>query len=625
MLGKQVCRHLQSRGARNIIVLSRRTFLDDERSRIEAELAGESDVVVKILTCDILDTTAVKDAAAYIHSNLPPVKGLIQSAMLLVDRTLPQMSVDAFREGVGPKFHGTKNLSAAFGNDDLDFFISLSSVLGLLGSLGQANYVAGNVFQDMFSHSQVSAGRTNFVTLNFPLIQDTLPMTQEAINSLARQGCQNVSVAATLPLIDFAMSGRAQSHGFSQISLGLDPQPFIDLAKVGAQFPPLFGHVTAQSLSKRSQKDVKQSAEESISQASSPAEAEKLILQALQEKVSSLIALNSTELDVETAITNLGLDSLVAIELRNWIKNALQAPVQTSDIMDATSLRSLASFVLERSGLVKKGSSTTKQDVQDISVAQTSQVQAANWDDTTAKISIDLSDKDLPKYPLQPLEASSELFLSTMVHTGNEEERQQAHDAVEELLRPDGIGRRLHGRLEKLAENPNTGNWLADLYANGMWLKERNWHPRLHNFFGTIPASKMAHTQAERATIMSLAAFQYKLSLDNGTVPRDYQNEQPLCMESVYWLFNSNRTPVIGCDRVDRYPDNDYIVAIRNGHGFKISLRSEDGEVISHGKLKATFQAIIEQAPHEVSWVNILTTANRDEWAKVSVNEARLP
>lgn len=86
----------------------------------------------------------------------------------------------------------------------------------------------------------------------------------------------------------------------------------------------------------------------------------------------------------------------------------------------------------------------------------------------------------------------------------------------------------------------------------------------------------------------------------------------------MYWLFNSNRTPVVDCDRAERWGDNDYIVVMRRGHGYKVSLRDENGEKISHAKLQAIFNAILQQAPAEVNWAGVFSTANRDEWARVS-------
>ncbi|KAI0451015.1 hypothetical protein F5B21DRAFT_507664 [Xylaria acuta] len=70
--------------------------------------------------------------------------------------------------------------------------------------------------------------------------------------------------------------------------------------------------------------------------------------------MSALIAVEAQELSVDDPMAVLGLDSLVAIELKNWLTRTLQAPVQTTDIMDAASLKSFAAFILQKSALVAK-------------------------------------------------------------------------------------------------------------------------------------------------------------------------------------------------------------------------------------------------------------------------------
>lgn len=88
---------------------------------------------------------------------------------------------------------------------------------------------------------------------------------------------------------------------------------------------------------------------------------------------------------------------------------------------------------------------------------------------------------------------------------------------------------------------------------------------------------------------------------------------------TVYWLFSSNRTPALGCDGYDRFPESDYIVAMRRGHAYKIPLTSHSGQTLAYDKLKNIFEAIIQQTPKETNWTSLLTTANRDDWARVSM------
>ena len=88
-------------------------------------------------------------------------------------------------------------------------------------------------------------------------------------------------------------------------------------------------------------------------------------------------------------------------------------------------------------------------------------------------------------------------------------------------------------------------------------------------------------------------------------------------VDTVYWLFNSNRTPALECDVAERWSGHDYVVAMRHGHAYKIPLRDQQGCNISQPYLKAIFEIIAEQDITEVNWASVLTTGNRDEWATV--------
>ncbi|KAI1455311.1 putative polyketide synthase [Annulohypoxylon moriforme] len=604
-LGKHLCRHLQARGARHIALFSRRQFDDETAKKMEVELSMEPESVVKIITCDISDKVAVKNASTEISHSMPPVKGLIHGAMVLSDRTVSQITQGDFSAALGSKYYGTNNLYDTFSSDSLDFFIMLSPLSAIIGTLGQSNYAAGGTYQDMFTHAQISKGRTNFVTLDVPLIENTYPVSQTRIDSLNRQGCQLIPIESALPVIDYAMSGRAFKDEIHQIAFGLDPQAFIKQYQQGISIPPLFSHITTEGRSqeRRSDNATERTVDELIRQASSIAEVEQLILSAVREKISSLTALDSQELELDTPVASMALDSLIATEIKNWITNTLQASIQVSDITDAPSLRSLASFVTQNSSLARnKGEANTTQEV--------------NGD------AGENGEVSLPNYPLPPLDTAMEVFLESVSHLGNEEEMQRTHKAVADFLADGGVGRRLQSRMEELTNDNNIDDDVVDVYVRNKWLRGREWRPRLRNFFATLPLpDTLPLDQANQAALVSLAAYAYKLSIDDGTMKQDLLNDQLLVssdyLETVYWLFNSNRTPVHECDRAERWPGNDYLVVMRHGHAYKVSLRDRNGQIISHTMLQAIFRAILEQAPSDTNWISILATDNRDEWARV--------
>ncbi|KAJ4396389.1 hypothetical protein N0V93_000608 [Gnomoniopsis smithogilvyi] len=612
-LGRQLCRHMQTNGARHIVLLSRKDFDEEPRRILEQDLA-QSGCLVKVITCDILIEEHVKQMVAGLRSSMPPLKGVIHGAMVIADSTLPHLDLKTFQNALLPKYDGTNNLCSALESElpRLQFFIMLSSLATILGLPGQANYSAGNAYQDHFVHSQVSKGFRNFFSINLPLIKESQTMSSETENLVARKGVETVPVSTLFSLLDYAMSGEAAKDGNNHIVFGISANSMQTREKNHFRITPLLRPVVVNGqkrTKKGSSSNISMTISELLANATSMENKIDVILLSIKAKVSSLIALEAEELSLDAPVASLGLDSLVSIELKNWITKTLNAALQTTEIMDSPSLRSLAVLAFQRSSLVNEKSIVADRERSSTHESQNPQ---------TLKEVVSKEPKDtlkLPKYPLHTLEKTMEVFLDSVAHLGTTTELEATKEAVAELLEPGGIGQSLHARLERRAADPNIDNWLIDTYNKSIWLQVRDTGPRGHNFFGTHTLSEVQHSQAERASLVSLAAYEYKLSLDDGTLPQDYRNELPLCMETVHWLFNAVRIPQRGCDRVDRWPGNEYLVAMRRGHVWKVPLVIS-GRVVSHKQLKATFEAILKGPIEEDNRAPIFTTGNRDVWAK---------
>ncbi|KAB5577906.1 putative polyketide synthase [Coniochaeta sp. 2T2.1] len=589
-VGKHLCRHLQKKGARHIALFTRRDFDATMRAETEKELSDAPDVVVRVVTCDVGDAEVVARVAAELKRTLPPVKGVLHGGMVLSDRLISQITRQDFVTALRPKYFGTINLFNAFYNDDIDFFINLSSLCGVVGTLGQSNYAAGGTYQDMFAHAQLWDDRNKVLTLDLPLIKSTYTVTQEHTQFLARQGIQLLPMEAALPVVDYAISGRAFKDGCHQIAFGLDPEPFVDRSKDGASVTPLVSQVvSARGRGTAVQNEPSKAelpVEKKIASATTMEEAEQLILAAIREKIALLTAIDLEELALDPPVVNLGLDSLVATEIQNWITHTLKAPVQTSDILDAPSSRSLASSISKISGLVEAKSDSPLDE-------------QANGDTGTNG------------------HTTLSIFLDSVSHIGSASELEKTRAAVETLRRPGGLGQRLQARLEELSGNQGENNEVVDMYVRNKWLRGRDWRPRLRNFFATLPRQdSLRCRQAEQAARLSLAAYGYKLALDGGFVRQDVYNGEALDMATVTWLFGTNRTPALGCDRMDRFPESDHVVVMKRGHAYKVPLQEPGGQVLSAEKLELIFETISGLIPEETNPACVLTTANRDEWAE---------
>lgn len=163
-LGRSLARQFVESGARNIASISRSGGDTPEAQALIHELSAAR---VRAFKGDVTDAASFNAAMAQCESELPPIKGVVQMAMVLKDTVFENMSHDAWATGLKPKVHGTRNVHDYFGPQrPLEFFIICSSISGVTGNPGQAQYCAGNTYQDSLAHYRRSKGLKVSTTLN---------------------------------------------------------------------------------------------------------------------------------------------------------------------------------------------------------------------------------------------------------------------------------------------------------------------------------------------------------------------------------------------------------------------------------------------------------------------------
>ncbi|KAF2766275.1 KR-domain-containing protein [Teratosphaeria nubilosa] len=155
-IGRSTAKWMASRGARNLVFLSSSGRITEAVSKMQSDLEAEG-CSVHIFKCDVSDAEQLRAVIESFASSLPPIKGLIQGAMHLKDSMLGNMSWEDYQTAIKPKVQGSWNLHEILPKD-LDFFVMLSSATGILGNRAQANYAAGNVFQDQLAYHRRSLG-----------------------------------------------------------------------------------------------------------------------------------------------------------------------------------------------------------------------------------------------------------------------------------------------------------------------------------------------------------------------------------------------------------------------------------------------------------------------------------
>lgn len=528
------------------------------------------------------------------------------------------MTLQDYLISLRPKVNGTINLAAAFGSASLSFFITLSSVSAILGKTGQMNYSAANAFQDAFAHEHAGHSQTQYISLNLGAIDGSKAITSLPTRQreLMRQGAILMKFEELFKALEYSMGPDARRDGCVQTVFGFDRQSMETVQDTFALNNPMFSQLP-ESANKLSGDDsgAKLDIEDEVRKCGGVEEATQVIARAITEKFSLFLNRSMEDLDPDQSPASFGLDSLVSIELKNWMVRIFKVTLQTAEVGDATSIVALARSIASRSKLIRD---ELHPHVESDRAEELLPEPSEDAIEETHGVKCCRYAKKFPKYPLMDFDLIFELLMDDVRPFASAEELAEVSKEIEEFKTPGSPGRQAYQKLLDRASHPNIDNWLFDLQVGGVWLRRRYPLAPFQSFLATHPNSKIQHQQADRAALIATTAFKFKQAVESDALEPHYYFGVPSCMDTWQWLFNASREPGKGIDQMRKFPGNDYCVVLRRGHVFKVMLK--EGEVnVSHSKLKKKFEAILERVDDEGSWAGILTSDERDSWAEVSV------
>jgi len=156
MLGRSVAKWLISKGAKHLVLTGRKASADAAKELFRA--AEACGATVNIVASDTSRDDDLRELMRTISEKFPPLKGVVHSVGVLDDGILAQLDWDRFSRVFEPKVYGSWLLHELTKSLELDFFILQSSLLGVLGSAGQANYSASNSFVDSLAAHRRDTG-----------------------------------------------------------------------------------------------------------------------------------------------------------------------------------------------------------------------------------------------------------------------------------------------------------------------------------------------------------------------------------------------------------------------------------------------------------------------------------
>ncbi|CAM2919179.1 type I polyketide synthase [Mycobacterium intermedium] len=347
MAGSALARHVVTRhGVRNLVLVSRRGPDAPGAEDLAAELSATG-AQVQIVACDAADRAALAKVIADIPVQ-QPLSAIIHAAGTLDDAVVTSLTPERMEPVLRAKVDAAWNLHELTRDLDIAAFVMFSSIAGLAGAAGQANYAAGNSFLDALAAYRRSQGLPA-ISLGWGLWDQASAMTGELASvdfkRLARDGIVAMSSGEALELLDTAM---------------IVDEPFllpahIDLAALRVKFdsgtlPPMF--VDLINAPTRRQVDDSLAAAKSKSallqrlDGLPEDEQHALLLDLVRSNIATVLGSNSAEaIDPDRAFQELGFDSLTAVEMRNRLKSATGLPLSPTLIFDYPNSAALAGYM----------------------------------------------------------------------------------------------------------------------------------------------------------------------------------------------------------------------------------------------------------------------------------------
>ena len=341
-LGMATARWLASHGARHLILLGRTEA--KPRVRATLETLEREGVTIRTIAADVGDDAAMTTLFAELTSSSPVLRGIIHAAGVLDDGVLLQQSWARAARVLAPKALGGWLLARHARTLELDFFIGYSSATGVLASGGQGPYAMANACLDALCHQLRAAGVAAMAVQWGPWEEGGMATTLKAQDAarFSRQGVSSMPADAALAALEVAISAAVPEIAV----LAVDWQSFA-AASDGAQRRSFYAELAGPIAVSEPVTQKKQFIER---YRAAPLSQRRVLL---GEQIRSL-ALRSLGLDAQTAVEDarplkdLGLDSLMAVELRNALSRSLGCPLPATLAFDYPSVTALVGYLVER-------------------------------------------------------------------------------------------------------------------------------------------------------------------------------------------------------------------------------------------------------------------------------------
>jgi acyl transferase domain-containing protein/acyl-CoA synthetase (AMP-forming)/AMP-acid ligase II/acyl carrier protein len=358
-LGLLVGRWMVEQGARRLILLGRSKLPPrsswaqvENESRLGRKIAAIRELEalgasVHLVSADVADEAQLAGfLEGFRREGWPPIRGVVHAAGSVSLQTLLELDVAMLDEVMGPKVSGAWLLHRLLESDDLDFFVFFSSATTLLGSPRLAHYAAANAFMDALAQYRRARGQPALsVDWGFWSEAGLAARYLEAGHVLLR-GVDPFNPEQGIKVLEQLLRRGAIQTGVLRINWGQWFQSYPDFVQ-----SPLFSSLRREEAdtSSRPGKDGESVRDVLFAQ---PEERSVLLKSYLSEQLARVLGIASSRVDVRRSFNDLGVDSLMALQLKKRIEHDLDVIIPVASFFEGMSIDRLVGQVLEEFELI---------------------------------------------------------------------------------------------------------------------------------------------------------------------------------------------------------------------------------------------------------------------------------
>ncbi|MEU3752670.1 type I polyketide synthase, partial [Streptomyces olivoreticuli] len=342
-LGRELARHLVTeRGVKHLLLASRSGVDAPGAAELRAELT-EHGAEVTVAACDVADREAVAGLVAGVPSG-HPLTAVIHTAGVLDDGIVTSLTAERLSGVLRPKVDAAWYLHEATEGLDLAAFVLFSSISGVMGTPGQGNYAAGNVFLDALAHHRHAQGLAATSLAWGPWAQSggmTGTLSDVDLQRIARSGMPELAPAEGVALFDAALG--------TDEALVLPVRLDLAVLRERGDVPPLMRGLV-RTRARRSAVAGSAAVAGLVGRLSGlgAVERREVLLDLVRAQIAGVLGHASPEtVDSTRAFQDLGFDSLTAVELRNRLNKATGLRLSATAVFDYPTADAIVGFLLD--------------------------------------------------------------------------------------------------------------------------------------------------------------------------------------------------------------------------------------------------------------------------------------